>query len=40
VADALRQLLARKAVTSETLDRDRYGRIVARCSLDGVDIGG
>ncbi len=33
------ELLADAALSCEALDRDAYGRIVALCSADGVDIG-
>ena len=36
---ALKAFLGSRAVSCEELDRDRYRRIVARCSVEGVDIG-
>ncbi|KAB0680417.1 thermonuclease family protein [Aureimonas leprariae] len=39
-ADALAQIVGRNGqVACEEQDRDRYGRIVAICRLDGKDIG-
>lgn len=35
----LEALIAGKAVTCEALDRDRYGRVVARCEASGEDLG-
>ena len=37
--DRLVALLDHAVLTCEALDRDAYGRIVARCAADGVDIG-
>lgn len=36
-ADRLAGLLARGRVACEPLERDRYGRIIARCTVSGVD---
>ncbi len=38
-SNALRHKLGGRPVTCEELDRDRYERIVAKCMLDGEDIG-
>jgi endonuclease YncB( thermonuclease family) len=38
-ADRLRQLLARDVPDCRAVERDRYGRTVARCAIDGQDIG-
>lgn len=38
-SDRLVDLLADAVLTCDALDRDAYGRIVARCATDGVDIG-
>lgn len=38
-ATAMQELIAGKTVTCQTLDRDRYGREVARCFAGGVDLG-
>jgi endonuclease YncB( thermonuclease family) len=35
----LERLIAGRAVTCTALDRDRYGRTIARCSVAGQDIG-
>lgn len=37
--DALRALVESKSVVCEGKARDRYGRLVALCSVDGVDLG-
>lgn len=39
VAEKLRDMLANRIVTCQPLDRDRYGRTVARCLVEGSDIG-
>lgn len=39
-ADRLAELVTGRDVDCEPLDRDAYGRIVARCSVDGHDIAG
>ena len=36
---ALKAFLSSRPVSCEELDRDRYGRVVAKCAVDGVDIG-
>ena len=36
---ALRELIEGARVTCETMDRDRYGRIVGRCIASDIDIG-
>ncbi len=36
---ALKAFLGSRPVSCEELDRDRYRRVVARCAVDGVDIG-
>ena len=36
---ALRNMIDGRQVTCEELDRDRYKRIVARCMVDGEDLG-
>ena len=36
---ALKAFLGGRPVSCEELDRDRYRRIVAKCAVDGVDIG-
>ncbi len=36
---ALKAFLGGRPVSCDELDRDRYRRIVARCAVDGVDIG-
>ncbi len=38
-ANALADWIGRRPVTCEELDRDRYDRIVARCSVAGEDLG-
>ncbi len=38
-ANALAEKIGRRAVTCEERDRDRYGRIVAKCSVASEDIG-
>ena len=38
-ASALAEKIASRAVACEELDRDRYGRIVAKCAVAGVDLG-
>lgn len=38
-ADRLRQLLAGTVPDCQPVDRDRYGRTVARCAIAGQDIG-
>ncbi len=38
-ANALAEWIGRRPVTCEELDRDRYDRIVARCSVAGEDLG-
>ncbi len=38
-ANALAEKIARRPVTCEDLGRDRYKRIVARCSVAGEDMG-
>lgn len=37
---ALAALVRRGPVACVPVDRDRYGRTVARCAVDGVDLGG
>ncbi|WP_083801625.1 thermonuclease family protein [Afipia sp. 1NLS2] len=37
-ANTLSAFTSGKVVNCESVDRDRYGRIVARCSVNGVDI--
>jgi endonuclease YncB( thermonuclease family) len=37
--DALRGFLAGKPVSCTPLDRDRFGRVVARCAVAGQDVG-
>lgn len=39
-AQALKELVQGKAVGCDKVDTDRYGRTVARCSADGLDLGG
>ncbi len=36
---ALKELIGNRPESCEELDRDRYRRIVAKCAVDGVDIG-
>ena len=36
---ALKAFLGSRLVSCEELDRDRYRRVVAKCAVDGVDIG-
>ncbi len=36
---ALKAFLGSRQVSCEKLDRDRYRRVIARCAVDGVDIG-
>ncbi len=36
---ALKAFLGSRPVSCEELDRDRYRRVVAKCVVDGVDIG-
>ena len=38
-ANALADKIARRPVTCEDLGRDRYKRIVARCTMAGEDLG-
>ncbi len=38
-SSALKAFLGSRPVSCEELDRDRYRRIVAKCAVDGVDIG-
>ncbi len=38
-ADALAEKIARRPVTCEDLGRDRYKRIIARCTVAGEDMG-
>ena len=38
-ANALTDKIARRPVTCEDLGRDRYDRILARCTLAGEDLG-
>ncbi len=38
-ANALADKIARRAVTCEDLGRDRYKRIIARCTVAGEDMG-
>ncbi len=38
-ASALAGKIANRAVACQELDRDRYGRIVAKCAVTGVDLG-
>lgn len=38
-ADAMLALVADREVTCEEHSRDRYGRIIATCYADGVDLG-
>ncbi len=38
-ASALAGKIASRAVACQELDRDRYGRIVAKCAVAGVDLG-
>lgn len=38
-ANALDEWIARRVVACQTLDIDRYGRSIARCSVAGADIG-
>ena len=38
--DALTDFIADRPITCETVDRDRYGRAVATCAVDGADLGG
>ena len=37
-ANALAEWIGRRPVTCEELDRDRYDRMVARCSVAGEDL--
>lgn len=37
---ALKALLGSRSVRCEELDRDRYGRVIAKCAVDGMDLGG
>ena len=37
--NALKTFLGSRPVSCEERDRDRYRRVVAKCSVDGVDIG-
>ncbi len=37
-ANALAEKIARRPVTCEDLGRDRYKRIIARCTVDGEDL--
>lgn len=37
--DHLEALIGGRDVTCERMDVDRYGRTVARCSIDGLDLG-
>ncbi len=39
-ANALADKIGRQSVTCKELDRDRYKRIVAKCSVAGEDLGG
>ena len=39
VANALAEKIARRPVTCEDLGRDRYNRILARCTVAGEDLG-
>ncbi len=36
---ALTEMIGRRPVNCEELDRDRYKRIVAKCAVEGVDLG-
>ncbi len=36
---ALKAFLGSRPVSCEELDRDRYTRVVAKCAVDGMDIG-
>ncbi len=38
-ASALAEKIASRAVACQELDRDRYGRIVAKCAVAGEDLG-
>ena len=38
-ADALRDFIGDRLVSCEAVDRDRYGRTVATCAVDGADLG-
>ena len=38
-ANALAKKIARRPVICEELDRDRYGRMVARCTVAGDELG-
>ncbi len=38
-ANALAEWIGRRPVTCEELDRDRYDRMVARCTVAGEDLG-
>jgi endonuclease YncB( thermonuclease family) len=38
-ADALAKKISRRPITCEDLGRDRYERILARCTVDGEDLG-
>ena len=40
VTEALRRKVAGQAVACTPLDRDRFGRVVARCAAGGEDLGG
>lgn len=37
-ADRLEQLITGKEVACEPIDRDPYGRVIAHCTADGVDL--
>ena len=37
--EALRQFIGTSAVTCESHGKDRYGRMIGRCSVNGLDIG-
>ena len=39
-ASALEAFLGNRPVSCEELDRDRYGRIIAKCAVDNVDLEG
>ena len=38
-ANAIAKKIARRPVVCEKLDRDRYGRMVARCTVAGEELG-
>lgn len=38
-AEALRAFVGDDPVSCDPVNRDRYGRTIARCSVDGVDLG-